>query len=162
MNFYKFQPETVPTLWMLVSKANVGMETHVGLELMGHGLAREIISFVREQLKIYTPDEIQLTLVGHSLGGLIARYAAKLLLNGESQVNINDIVVTPRAYYSISSPHLGARLSSNYPDFKGFKTGVKAFGTKQLCSNMLERTGLQLHLEDDTLMEMALDSGTSF
>jgi triacylglycerol esterase/lipase EstA (alpha/beta hydrolase family) len=143
---------------MLVSKANTAFGTHAGLEVMAHRLVRELEAFVREQSQVYTPDEIHLTLVGHSLGGLIARYAAKLLLNGETQFYINDIPVLPHAYYSIGTPHLGARISQNCGD-SGLRS---AMGFRFLCYAGLGLSGRQLHLEVDTLMEMSLDSGTSF
>jgi hypothetical protein len=143
----------------MTSKANNRVKTLDGIERLGHRLAEEIKDFIREQSTVYTPKTVHLTIIGHSLGGVIGRYAIKVLFENQSQFKIDSTVVIPATYMSVASPHLGSRLSPKSVDYFGLRTGVKAKGFNLACRFALERVGKQLHLEDDLLLEMSRHEG---
>lgn len=67
-----------PTVHILIAKSNNGNLTYDGIDIGGERICKEIeeeISKLSEEEKVIT----KLSLVGYSLGGLIARYTAGLL-----------------------------------------------------------------------------------
>lgn len=121
-------------LHILVSRVNQKLQTRHGLVVMGTRLAREVHAYVRETLLTdrgrsnddrmkATRLKVHLTVIGHSLGGLIARYAVRLMLaddgavvpeydllallrDGLSGSTYDTVEMVPLSYISVSSPHL--------------------------------------------------------
>ncbi|KAG0603047.1 hypothetical protein M758_10G061800 [Ceratodon purpureus] len=56
------------------SSANGGLKTHAGVDVMGERLAKEVMEVIEKN-----PGVTKISFVGHSLGGLISRYAIGLL-----------------------------------------------------------------------------------
>jgi triacylglycerol esterase/lipase EstA (alpha/beta hydrolase family) len=81
-----------------VSKANEFTATYAGIETCGHRLAAEINSIV-----VATPSLERISFIGHSMGGLIARYAAGELYNPQDQ---SIAGLKPTHYVSMATPHL--------------------------------------------------------
>lgn len=56
-------------------------KTHDGIESLGRNVMREVLQVLHERhVNLNVNKKMKLTIVGHSLGGLIARYLVKLLL----------------------------------------------------------------------------------
>ncbi|KAG9234212.1 putative serine esterase-domain-containing protein [Amylocarpus encephaloides] len=90
-------------LHILVAKRNSGSFTYDGIELGGERVCQEI----EEEIETLTKNgqEIKrLSLVGYSLGGLVARYAVGLL---DSKGVFDN--VKPVNFTTFASPHLGVR-----------------------------------------------------
>ena len=86
------------TTFVHLSRANDGA-THGGIELAAARLASEIRSLVSR-----APWLTHLSLVGNSLGGLFARYAAALLFEPSTRTLCG---LTPLVFLTTASPHLG-------------------------------------------------------
>ncbi|RDL39174.1 uncharacterized protein BP5553_03514 [Venustampulla echinocandica] len=94
------------SLHILVAKRNSGSFTYDGIELGGERVCQEIEEEIEKsanQGHVIT----KLSLVGYSLGGLVARYAVGLL---ESKGLFDEI--TPVNFTTFASPHLGVRSPS--------------------------------------------------
>ena len=92
-------------LHILASKANSWWQTFEGVEACGKRLASEIVEFGLNQMGRYPAHTaVYFSIVGHSLGGLIARNALGQLYGTAFWERI-----TPLGYYSFATPHLGAR-----------------------------------------------------
>jgi hypothetical protein len=128
---------------------------------MAQRLSEEIRDFIDTQSKTFEPTSLHLTMLGHSLGGIIARYAIRLILDPLSPlaiVNRYAFPIIPETFMALTSPHLGSRFSTKALDFTGYRTGMMRLGAKYV-STFVERTGRQIHLEDDTLIEMSIHCG---
>jgi hypothetical protein len=128
---------------------------------MAQRLSKEIRDFIDVQSQTFTPTSLRLTIIGHSLGGIIARYAIRLILDPLSPlaiINRYEFPVIPETYLTLTSPHLGARFSNQALDITGYRSGITRIGAKYV-STLFERTGRQMHLEDDTLIEMSTHCG---
>jgi triacylglycerol esterase/lipase EstA (alpha/beta hydrolase family) len=77
-----------------------------GIDVCGQRLAQEV-----QQLVSSTPSLTTISFIGHSMGGLIARYAIGLLADPATGTVAG---LQPQSYISIATPHLGC--SSNHPD----------------------------------------------
>jgi predicted esterase len=82
-------------LHILVAKRNTGSFTYDGIELGGERVAREIEEHV-EELNKEGHTIKKLSVIGYSLGGLIARYAIGLLYNQGVFERIEPYVSVPR------------------------------------------------------------------
>lgn len=90
-------------LKVLVAKSNAGSFTYDGVEVGGERVTHEIESELGA-LKSSGHNITKLSIVGYSLGGLIARYAVGLLFSkGWFQK------LQPMNFTSFASPHLGVR-----------------------------------------------------
>ncbi|RRT76310.1 hypothetical protein B296_00008032 [Ensete ventricosum] len=120
---------------------------------MGERLADEVISIVANN-----PGLQKISFVGHSLGGLIARYAISLLYeksiqkrsseeNGECEDHTLGTTsgLEPINFITFATPHLGSRLHKQIPILRGFYTLEK-----MACHTcwILGRTGKHLFLKD--------------
>jgi len=76
---------------------------------------------------------VKLSLIGHSLGGLIIRYCIGLMKNR----NTFDLFI-PHIYMTFATPHLGSRRST------GFINSLIGWYTK----SYIDKTGKELLLED--------------
>ncbi|CEO97813.1 DUF676 domain-containing protein [Plasmodiophora brassicae] len=87
-----------------------GISAVVLVPTVNHGLTRHGIQGAAERLAPWIVDECQkhhathISFIGHSLGGLIARYVIRLLHdNGTIPVRVQPVI-----YLSIATPHLGS------------------------------------------------------
>ena len=83
-----------PKLHTLVAKSNSGNFTYDGIELGGERVCQEIEEEI-QKLDNEGKKVTRLSLVGYSLGGLVARYAIGLL---ESKGVLRDIQPTVRLF----------------------------------------------------------------
>ncbi|MED6217949.1 hypothetical protein PIB30_022409 [Stylosanthes scabra] len=164
------------------SECNSAMLTFDGVDVTGDRLANEVISVIKRH-----PSVGKISFVGHSLGGLIARYAiAKLyekdismeFSHGNAQSESQDSLVQefhdgkknyegkiaglePINFITSATPHLGASGHKQCPMFFGFRYAEKV-ATR--ASGLLGKTGKHLFLADGTngkpplLLQMARDS----
>ncbi|KAL1546847.1 hypothetical protein AAHA92_23392 [Salvia divinorum] len=161
------------------SESNSSMLTLDGVDVMGKRLADEVISVVGH----YSNLE-KISFVGHSLGGLVARYAIAVLYqqdltrkeseeNGErGEEELNKLPLEekmrgkiaglqPINFITSATPHLGARGHRQIPVLCGLDSLEKA---ALHASGVLRRTGKHLFLRDNDngkpplLLQMADDS----
>ncbi|EFA85414.1 esterase/lipase/thioesterase domain-containing protein [Heterostelium album PN500] len=107
--------ERYPDLLLVSGSANGGVKTREGIDKCGERMAHE----VTEVSKLLKPTKI--SIVGHSLGGPISRYAIGILYE---QGYFNN--VSPIQYISLSSPHCGSRR----PQKGAFNVTVSFFTDK--------------------------------
>ncbi|KAA3453961.1 protein FAM135B-like protein [Gossypium australe] len=160
------------------SKRNSSIFTFDGVDVMGDRLAEEVKYVISRH-----PSVQKISFVGHSLGGLIARYAIARLLeqnltqensqtNGDSRadqledswlegnVKCKMAGLEPVNFITLASPHLGSRWHKQVPLFHGSHVLEKA-ATR--TSWFLGRTGKHLFLTDGKdgkpplLLQMASD-----
>ncbi|XP_010544033.1 PREDICTED: putative lipase ROG1 isoform X1 [Tarenaya hassleriana] len=144
------------------SKRNYSMLTFDGVDVMGQRLAEEVRSVIERH-----PSLRKISFVGHSLGGLIARYAIACLYEQETRdelaqnndhpsENIGDshggegfkgriAKLEPINFITSAAPHLGSRGHKQVPLFGGLYT-LERFATR--ISWCLGRTGKHLFLAD--------------
>ncbi|KAI3801765.1 hypothetical protein L1987_29879 [Smallanthus sonchifolius] len=165
------------------SQRNSALATLDGVDVMGTRLADEVISVIQRH-----PNLQKVSFIGHSLGGLIARYAvAKLYTqdctNESCQVNGNYKPVEksttqvnlrsehnstgkigglePINFITVASPHLGSRGHRQVPMFCGIRS-LEKLGYH--TSGVLKRTGRNVYLKDKPdgqpplLVQMANDT----
>ncbi|KAK6116052.1 hypothetical protein DH2020_008321 [Rehmannia glutinosa] len=158
------------------SESNSSMLTFDGVDVMGKRLADEVIS-----VKDRHPNLQKISFVGHSLGGLVARYAVAELYrqdlirkhgeeNGEDDSQKSSLEDKPRVniaglepvnFITSATPHLGSRGHKQVPVFCGFYTMEKLASR---ASWLLGRTGRHLFLSDcvggkpPLLLRMSSDS----
>ncbi|XAR62021.1 hypothetical protein NMG60_11016598 [Bertholletia excelsa] len=161
------------------STCNHSMLTFDGVDVMGNRLADEVISVAKQH-----PNLQKVSFIGHSLGGLIARYAiaklyAKVITEKSSQRNgecksddsKNPLPeenskgkiagLEPINFITFATPHLGSRGHKQAPAFCGIYTLEKAASR---ISCFLGKTGKHLFLRDGNnekpplLLQMASDT----
>lgn len=89
------------------TKTNAGYFTYDGIDVCGLRVADEI----EDEIQFLKSEGLQVTefsLVGYSMGGLIARYAAGVLYSRGLFERVK-----PVSYASICSPHVGVRVLGN-------------------------------------------------
>ncbi|MFQ6639655.1 hypothetical protein Gotur_016794 [Gossypium turneri] len=159
-HFLKKYPEDVI---VHCSKRNSSIFTFDGVDVMGDRLAEEVKYVISRH-----PSVQKISFVGHSLGGLIARYAIARLFeqdltqensqtNGDSRadqledswlegnVKCKMAGLEPVNFITLASPHLGSRWHKQVPLFRGSHVLEKA-ATR--TSWFLGRTGKHLFLTD--------------
>ncbi|GAB1737751.1 hypothetical protein NU219Hw_g2160t1 [Hortaea werneckii] len=124
------------SLQFLITKSNAKAKTYDGICIGGERAAHEIEHYIRD-LSYNGLHTRRISIVGYSMGGLIARYAIGVLF----QNRLFDSV-QPANFTTFATPHLGAN--------------VKAFGElgsiiDKFISQRLSVTGQQLFLVDDHL-----------
>ncbi|XP_011074317.1 uncharacterized protein LOC105159074 [Sesamum indicum] len=161
------------------SESNSSMLTFDGVDVMGKRLADEVISVVNRH-----PNLQKISFVGHSLGGLIARYAIAELHRrdlmskpgeengeyGEDESHKSSLEEKPMGniaglepvnFITCATPHLGSRGHKQVPVFCGFYSMEKVASR---ASWLLGRTGRHLFLSDcdegkpPLLLRMSSDS----
>lgn len=80
-----------PELHVLVAKSNANTYTYDGIELGGERIANEIEKRI-EELEISGINIKKLSVIGYSLGGLVARYAVGLLYSNDLFEKIQPMV----------------------------------------------------------------------
>ncbi|KAI8817265.1 putative serine esterase-domain-containing protein [Fimicolochytrium jonesii] len=123
--------ETLPPVFHLQSTTSQGWQTHDGIVMMATRAAKEAVTWMRENVLPNMPKgdgdvrcKLYLSVVGHSLGGLIARYLIKLLLEDASPTNSHtsllhllpsddtNITLHPLTFMTVCTPHLGSRRTT--------------------------------------------------
>jgi predicted alpha/beta-fold hydrolase len=94
---------TEDRLVVLAAKRNLGSLTYDGVEVGGERVAREIEEFVQE-LRSSGRTISRFSIVGYSLGGLVARYAIGLLYHRRFFEDVQPI-----NFCTFATPHLGVR-----------------------------------------------------
>lgn len=140
-------------LHILVAKRNAGPFTYDGIELGGERLAHE----VEETLGTLTDEGYcirKLSIVGYSLGGLVARYAIGLLdARGWFET------LEPVNFATFATPHVGVRSTMS---------GIKGRIWNALAPRTLSASGRQLFLIDSfrgtgkPLLSVLADPGSIF
>lgn len=87
----------LPDAYYLLSRCNEG-GTDGDISKMGADLAQEVEKFISNYMEEYEQDNVVINLVGHSMGGIIARAAIPHLEKYNQQMGF---------FCSLSSPHLG-------------------------------------------------------
>ncbi|KAH1124909.1 hypothetical protein GYH30_014515 [Glycine max] len=161
------------------SERNSSMLTFDGVDVMGDRLAEEVISVIKRH-----PSVQKISFVGHSLGGLVARYAIAKLYgrdismelsqgNGHCESQVSDQECHDRKYegkiaglepinfITSATPHLGSRGHKQVPMFCGFYSLEKAISR---VAGVFGKTGKHLFLTDSDngkpplLLQMVRDS----
>ncbi|KAL8697764.1 MAG: hypothetical protein Q9201_006951 [Fulgogasparrea decipioides] len=110
---------------ILVAKSNSGSYTYDGIETGGERVTQETESLLQELQGDGAPIA-KLSVVGYSLGGLIARYAIGLLYSKGWFDKIQPINFT-----TFASPHLGVRTP-----LRGYHSQLwNAFGSRTLSAS---------------------------
>ncbi|GJR53502.1 alpha/beta hydrolases superfamily protein [Tanacetum coccineum] len=130
------------------SERNSSLLTFNGVDVMGCRLANEVISVIKRY-----PNLQKISFIGHSLGGLIARYAiAKLYTNdpinnhGSESISSERVAgLVPINFITVATPHLGTGGHRQVPMFGGSNTVEKV---AHQISWVLGRTGRHLFLTD--------------
>ncbi|KZT55843.1 DUF676-domain-containing protein [Calocera cornea HHB12733] len=125
--------EQEPVLDILVAKANRGNHTYDGVDWGAERVAGEFLEYVDKLEEGGKKKVVKVSIVGYSLGGLIARYVIGIL---QTQ-NFFDRV-TPSAFYTFAAPHIGL---PRYPSFYSSLTYT-------LGPRWLSRTGEQFYAID--------------
>jgi len=110
--------------------------THDGIDVGGERIAEEILEVVKNN-----PSLKRISFVGHSLGGMYARYVSARLFDEGTRKLCGTLELMN--FVTLSSPHLGVRSTLN-PVFEWW------------ARNVTDRTGKQLLLEDGAIGEMPL------
>ncbi|CRG92647.1 hypothetical protein PISL3812_09710 [Talaromyces islandicus] len=121
-------------LYILAAQRNSGSYTYDGIELGGERVAHEIEETL-EQLANKGYHIKKLSIVGYSLGGLVARYAIGLL-----QANGWLDKVEPVNFTTFVSPHVGVRSP-----IKGFPNHI----WNVLGARTVSMSGRQMFMIDD-------------
>ncbi|CAK9173889.1 unnamed protein product [Ilex paraguariensis] len=145
------------------SECNTALLTFDGVDVMGNRLADEVMSVIKRH-----PGLQRISFIGHSLGGLVARYAiAKLYKkdtarkdcqeNGECRPDESNLPhleekskgkiagLEPLNFITSATPHLGSRGHKQIPMLHGSYTLEKVASR---VSGFLGRTGKHLFLMD--------------
>ncbi|CAI9303153.1 unnamed protein product [Lactuca saligna] len=141
------------------SRRNSALATLDGIDVMGSRLADEVISVIARN-----PNVEKISFIGHSLGGLISRYAiAKLYTQNQTYQDRSGKIAGIEAinFITVATPHLGSRGHRQVPMFCGVR-GLEKVGYHS--SVVVRRTGRHLYLKDKAngqtplLVQMANDS----
>ncbi|KAL8225451.1 hypothetical protein R6Q57_018008 [Mikania cordata] len=143
--FLKYYPEDII---VHCSERNSSFLTFNGVDVMGNRLANEVTSVIKRH-----PNLQKISFIGHSLGGLIARYAIAKLYTQDSTDNSclectsSDRIagLVPMNFITIATPHLGTGGHKQVPMFGGSNTVEKV---AHQISWVLGRTGRHLFLTD--------------
>lgn len=137
------------------SQCNSATQTFDGVDLMGERLANEVLSVVEQRRGVK-----KISIVAHSLGGLVARYAIGRLYecsnrtkcsvgNNREQVECLEGLIAglkPMNFITFASPHLGSSGNKQLPFLCGLPfLERRASETAHL---IVGRTGKHLFLTD--------------
>lgn len=132
---------------IMVSRANEFSETYHGIDVCGRRLADEILDEVKKNHRLK-----RISIIGHSMGGLIARYAIGELFDP----NVRTVAgLIPSHFLSLATPHLGCTVNPGPAQvplldwFSFFSQSPLGYGTVKLFSSfVLGQTGRQFFLQD--------------
>lgn len=121
------------SVYVLVAKRNAGHFTYDGIELGGERLAHEVEEALDELAK-EGYNFRKLSIVGYSLGGLVARYAMGLL---DARGWLGKL--EPVNFTTFATPHVGVRAPA---------TGIRGQIWNSLAPRTISMSGKQLFLID--------------
>lgn len=125
-------------LLIIKSKANEE-DTSLGVEIGGTRLAKEVVEAVFEYDLSPAVNSYKLSVIGHSLGGLYARYAIVQIMDALSCLHVEYV-----DFVTICTPHLGSRRARGPSTMKNIlRLGVH----KVLASSIYGQTGIDLLLD---------------
>ena len=165
-------------IFILKSACNSAFKTHHGLQAMSERLAKEVSAFLQRHVKpyiftLYHQQQQQqqeegerlhvrliLSMVGHSLGGLIVRAVLPLLFDTNDQrlrsATIHSALpsdrihldILPCSYMSVSSPHLGSRrpVNTDSPWYQRAKNNAVSIYLKFIIGSTGRELGLMDHM----------------
>ncbi|XP_039137025.1 lipid droplet phospholipase 1-like isoform X2 [Dioscorea cayenensis subsp. rotundata] len=156
-HFVKRYPEDV---LVHCSECNCAKLTLDGIDVMGERLAMEVLSVVERR-----PELQKISFVGHSLGGLITRYAIGLLFKPSVQRSSSEETeamesmsecleqdakakiagLEPMNFITFATPHLGSRWHKQIPILCG-SPALERMSYK--ISSIAGKTGNHLFLKD--------------
>ncbi|XP_054787760.1 lipid droplet phospholipase 1 isoform X2 [Prosopis cineraria] len=152
----QFVKELPDKVFVHCSERNVSRLTLDGVDVMGERLAEEVIDVIQRK-----PNMRKISIVAHSVGGLVARYAIGRLYRSserecvhdsctrESKENSSGTICGLEAmnFITVATPHLGSRGHKQVP----FLFGVPAIEKLASCviHFIFRRTGRHLFLTDD-------------
>lgn len=87
-----------------VSSSNQYLDTYHGIDICGQRLSHEIVSIIAKHSTLR-----EISIIGHSMGGLISRYAIGLLFDPDKGTIAG---LRPIHYISLATPHLGIETRS--------------------------------------------------
>ncbi|XP_042509519.1 putative lipase ROG1 [Macadamia integrifolia] len=133
------------------SERNESKLTLDGVDVMGERLAEEVVELIKRK-----PDVQKISFIGHSMGGLVARYAIGRLYRPPKTETVQGACgedsrgtiygLEAMNFITVATPHLGSRGNKQVP----FLFGVPAF-EKAACLIIhwiFRRTGRHLFLTD--------------
>jgi hypothetical protein len=132
----KKEEQTMDVL-ILNSMSNAGSKTYDGIDWIAERVVREIRAEQKEMQK-QSKYVARLSIIGYSLGGLVARYVIALLDSQSFFKPVNGRAVEARHFATFATPHIGV------PPANGM------FGrlANYIGGRLLSRTGEQLYLLD--------------
>ncbi|BFZ61714.1 hypothetical protein YB2330_002789 [Saitoella coloradoensis] len=138
-----------------ICRENEGNRTYDGIDVCGDRVAEEIRQVLSEVQKV--ARIARMSVVGYSLGGLIARYALGTLEREHYWENENEgKSIEPVNFTTFATPHLGVRTPS---------PSLLSSLYNSLGSRLVSMSGAQLFLADDyhgdgrCLLEVMSDPG---
>ncbi|PIA28709.1 hypothetical protein AQUCO_06700019v1 [Aquilegia coerulea] len=145
------------------SERNVSKLTLDGIDVMGERLAEEVVELIHRN-----PEARKISFVGHSMGGLVARYAIGRLYrppksdnteegsndasDGDSRGTICGLEAMN--FITVATPHLGSRGNNQVPFLFGV-TAIEKVAT-YVIHWIFRRTGRHLFLTDADKEEVPL------
>ncbi|KAG8652788.1 lipid droplet phospholipase 1 isoform X1 [Manihot esculenta] len=137
------------------SERNMSRLTLDGVDVMGERLANEVLEVIERK-----PNLRKISLVAHSVGGLVARYAIGRLYRSPQKENVEDSAAETREehvkatiggleainFITVATPHLGSRGNKQVPFLFGVTAFEKAAGL--VIHWIFKRTGRHLFLTD--------------
>eukprot|EP00262_Sarcandra_glabra_P010402 TRINITY_DN25680_c0_g1_i1.p1 TRINITY_DN25680_c0_g1~~TRINITY_DN25680_c0_g1_i1.p1 ORF type:complete len:403 (+),score=57.96 TRINITY_DN25680_c0_g1_i1:143-1351(+) len=125
------------------SECNSSRLTFDGVDLMGERLAEEILSVVRRMHGVR-----KISIVAHSLGGLVARYAIGKLYEPIPVKEGGRVAgLEPMNFITFATPHLGSRGHKQLPFLCGLPFLERQ--ASQTAHLIVGRTGKHLFLTDN-------------
>ncbi|BDA45665.1 probable lipid droplet phospholipase 1 at N-terminal half [Coccomyxa sp. Obi] len=137
---------------ILASTANMSLKTYQGIDRCGQRLAEEVAEYVAVH-----PDLERISLIGHSMGGLIGRYALGKLYDPETELICG---LRPTHFVTFATPHLGCdgdRSAAQVPfiSWTGdiplagrFAERALAAAARPFSSVVMGKSGTQFFLQD--------------
>lgn len=142
-----------PNIKILFATSNRYIRSWLGIETCGTNLANEMNEYFK-LLESEQITEIDLTIVGHSFGGIYSRRAIYLLFGSNSKYHWN-LKINLRGFWTMATPHLGVckptgksmaqtvmRYAMDYCGFFGGWTGYEL----ALCNDELQQLADQDHI----------------
>eukprot|EP00899_Mesostigma_viride_P002772 jgi/Mesvir1/12496/Mv08108-RA.1 len=134
----RLQERLGPGTFVYVSEANSYLQTFEGVDVAGTRLAEEV-----RQISRRSPSLQSLSLVGHSLGGLICRYAAACLYSPEAAIGVKEEAAVAVGADKLVSATVGGGGASRPDDFRPFE-GLRPLHYVSLSSPHLGSVQLQV------------------
>ncbi|KAE8906476.1 hypothetical protein PF005_g1936 [Phytophthora fragariae] len=126
---------------MLIIKSRANEpDTSLGVEIGGTRLAKEVVETVFEYELSPVVSSYKLSVIGHSLGGLYARYAVVQIMNALSCLHVEYV-----DFVTICTPHLGSRRARGPSTVKN----ILRLGVHKVLSSrsIYGQTGIDLLLD---------------